>query len=82
METIFGGILEFPSKKELNTFVENINGENSIQMIEMALQYAHGNGIYSMEETHIIYTCLLKLKKSIYENTNLPNNDTNGSASG
>lgn len=78
METIFGGILEFPSKKELNTFVENINGENSIQMIEMALQYAHGNGIYSMEETHIIYTCLLKLKKSIYENTNLPNNDNNG----
>lgn len=78
MESIFNGLLEFSSKTELNDFVNNIDIENSIKLIETALESAHGNGVFSMEETHIIYTCLLKLKKSIYETDNLSNNNIDG----
>lgn len=62
MDTIFGGLVQFESKEQFNNFVENINDENAVKLIEMALLFSLKNGLFSFEESHIIYECLNKLK--------------------
>lgn len=78
MEKMFGGLIEFPTKEVLDAYVEHIDVNDSIKIIESALEFAHGNGVYSMEETHIIYRCLLKLKNQDNEKVNLSTNSTDG----
>jgi hypothetical protein len=62
MDTIFGGLVQFESREQFNNFVETINDENAIKLIEMALLFSLKNGLFSFEESHIIYECLNKLK--------------------
>jgi len=62
MDTIFGGLVQFESREQFNNFVETINDENSIKLIETALLFSLKNGLFSFEESHIIYECLNKLK--------------------
>ena len=62
MESIFGGLIQFEEKKQFDVFVESINEENSLKVIELALLFSLKSGLYSFEESHIIYQCLNKLK--------------------
>jgi hypothetical protein len=62
MESIFGGLIQFEDKKQFDNFVESINDENAIKIIELALLFSLKNGVYSFEESHTIYQCLNKLK--------------------
>lgn len=81
MEKMFGGLFEFSNKNDIELFLKDIDYENSIRIVEMGLEFAHGNGVYSMEETHLLYNCILKLKKSIYEtNSNISTDSGNGSS--
>lgn len=64
MDTIFGGLVEFNNEKELNVFIENLEREDAIKLIESALTYAQQTGIYTIEESYIIYKTLKKVKEN------------------
>jgi hypothetical protein len=65
MENIFGGLIEFKSKKEFDSFIENISKEDAIKIIEASISYGQQNGLYSLEESHSLYKCLTKLKENV-----------------
>lgn len=71
MESIFGGLIQFEEKKQFDVFVESINEENSLKVIELALLFSLKNGLYSFEESHIIYQCLSKLKNKETKQNNV-----------
>lgn len=64
MENIFGGLIEFKSKKEFDSFIDNISKEDTLQIIEASISYGQQNGLYTLEESHILYKCLSKLKEN------------------
>lgn len=76
MESLFGGLFGFESKDNLEDFVSKIDKESALKIIELSLLYALKSGLYSFEESHIIYKCLNKIKKN--ENTILPDNNPDG----
>lgn len=63
MDSIFGGLLEFESEEQFDEFLKNISEDNSLKIIELAIEYAFRNGIYSQPETYCIYKSLKKLKQ-------------------
>jgi hypothetical protein len=65
MENIFGGLIEFKSKKEFDSFIEEIDNDNALRIIEMSILYGQQNGLYSLEESHSLYKCLTKLKENV-----------------
>jgi hypothetical protein len=65
MENIFGGLIEFKSKKEFDSFIENVDNNSALQIIEASITYGLQNGLYSLEESHILYKCLTKLKENV-----------------
>lgn len=75
MNTIFGGLFSFETKQSLENFIEKIDKESAIKMIELSLLYTQKNGLYSFEESHIIYKCLNKLKEN--ENNTISDNYIN-----
>jgi hypothetical protein len=64
MENIFGGLIEFKSKKEFDSFIDEVDTNSSIQIIEASITYGQQNGLYTLEESHILYKCLSKLKEN------------------
>lgn len=64
MENIFGGLIEFKSKKEFDLFIENVTKEEALQIIELSVLFAQQSGLYSLEESHSLYKCLTKLKEN------------------
>ena len=81
MESLFGGLFEYPSEKELENYLSTIDKKDSIKIIETALEFGQKNDIYTMQEVHIIYKCLQILKNTIYENTTLSVDDNNRNTS-
>jgi hypothetical protein len=63
MENVFGGLIEFDNKKEFELFVEKMDINSVIQIIEASVTYGLQNGLYTLEESHILYKCLSKLKE-------------------
>jgi hypothetical protein len=64
MENIFGGLIEFKSKNEFDSFIENISKEDALQIVEASISYGQQNGLYTLEESHSLYKCLTKLKQN------------------
>ncbi len=64
MESIFGGMIEFHSKTQLTELSNNLTKDMSIKMIEASLEYCNKNGMFSLDEAHIIYKSLQKLKEN------------------
>jgi len=62
MKILFNGLLEVNTIPELKFLIENSDKTNSIRIIEQALDSGVQKGIYSIEESYIIYLCLEKLK--------------------
>lgn len=65
MENIFGGLIEFKSKKEFDSFIEEIDNDSALRIIEISILYGQQNGLYSLEESHSLYKCLTKLKENV-----------------
>jgi hypothetical protein len=65
MENIFGGLIEFKSKEEFDSFIDKIDNESALSVIEMSILYGQQNGLYSLEESHSLYKCLTKLKENV-----------------
>lgn len=63
MEHIFGGLVEFNTKEEFESFIETMDKESALNIIEAALTYGQQNGLYGFEESHTLYKCLTKLKE-------------------
>lgn len=64
MESIFGGLIEFENEIEINNFINTIDKEKSLQIIEKQIQYIIMNGGFTLVENHVLYKCLQKLKQS------------------
>jgi hypothetical protein len=80
METIFGGLIEFDSQKELNEYMENLDVLSATQIIEKQIEYVASHGGFTIVESHVLYKCLIKLKEDANKNQrdHLHNDDTNG----
>lgn len=63
MENMFDGILEFPSNKELETYLSTMEKEDALKLLELAIMYSQKHGLYNLSESHCIYMCLKKLKE-------------------
>jgi hypothetical protein len=79
METIFGGLIEFDSQKELNEYMENLDVLSATQIIEKQIEYVASHGGFTIVESHVLYKCLIKLKEDANKNQrdHLHNDDTN-----
>ena len=64
MENIFGGLIEFPSEKEFDQFINSIDGDNALTIIEKAIEYAYQKNVFTMPETYFVYKSLKKLKEN------------------
>lgn len=62
MENIFGGLIEFESEKELQSFIFEMSNKDAISLIEKALEFSHKNNIYTLQETYVICESLKVLK--------------------
>ena len=40
MENIFGGLIEFDTQKDFDNFVESLDKESAIKIIEVGINYA------------------------------------------
>jgi hypothetical protein len=80
MNSIFDGLLEFPSQNDFDSFVESMDKNSAIKMIEISIITNQQKGVYSLEESHILYKCLIKLKENANQNQgdSIHNDDTNG----
>ena len=80
MNNIFGGLLEFPTQSDFDSFIETMDERSAIKLIELSIISNQQNGVYSLEESHCLYKCLSKIKE--YANKNqgdsIHNDDTNG----
>ena len=83
MESIFGGLIEFDSQKELNEYVEKLDTKGATQIIEKQIEYIASHGGFTIVESHVLYKCLIKLKEDAnkIEGDHLYNDDTNGDIS-
>jgi hypothetical protein len=79
MESIFGGLIEFDSQKELNEYMENLDVLSATQIIEKQIEYVASHGRFTIVESHVLYKCLIKLKEDANKNQrdHLHNDDTN-----
>ncbi len=64
MENIFGGLIEFKSKNEFDSFIDDMDVNSAIQIIETSISYGQQSGLYTLEESHTLYKCLSKLKEN------------------
>jgi hypothetical protein len=63
METMFGGLFEYVNDEKLNEFIERADKESALQIIETSIEYSLKNGLFSLEESFILYKMLKKLKE-------------------
>jgi hypothetical protein len=64
MKILFNGLLEFQSQDQLKELLSSEDKKTALKLIELALQYAQNNGLYSFEESYVIYNCLNALKNN------------------
>jgi D-serine dehydratase len=62
MQYLFDGQMEFDDETHLYKFLQTINTEESIQLIEIGLNHATEKGIFSIKEVVTLYNCLKQLK--------------------
>lgn len=61
---MFGGLLEINSSEEFNNFIDGLDKNDAIRLIETALTYCQQNGMFTFEESHTIYKSLKKLREN------------------
>jgi hypothetical protein len=62
MKSLFGGLIEFEDQLKLSEFLEKMDNEMSLKIIEGALEYGIKNGIYGLDEAYCIYKSLTRIK--------------------
>lgn len=64
--------IQINESEHLDSFVDNLNQEQSFFIVKVALEFAHKKGVFSMNETELI-------SKSIRILNRLDSNDNKGS---
>lgn len=64
MENIFGGLIEFESESEFDKFISEMDVNEAVSIIERAIEYAHKQDVYNVQETYFIYKTLKTLKQN------------------
>jgi hypothetical protein len=62
MKTLFGGLIEFSDDGDFETFINNIDKNDSMNIIEMAILQAQQSGLYTLDEAYSLFICLRKIK--------------------
>ena len=80
MESIVGGLIEFDNQQEFDEFIENMDRDKALMIIEKQIEYFVLQGGFSLTENHVLYKCLHKLKKNENKNqrTDVSYDDTHG----
>lgn len=81
MNTIFGGLFNYETKESLDDFIKEIDENSAKKIIELSLLYCQKMGMFTLEESHIVYICLNKIKNKKDEDIILPDNNSNGNSS-
>jgi hypothetical protein len=68
MESIFGGLIEFDSQKELDEYMGNLDLNGAMQIIEKQIEHIASHGGFTIVEGHVLYKCLTKLKENANKN--------------
>jgi hypothetical protein len=64
MGHMFGELLEFNSKEEVNEYIEKMKVGDALTLLEAALTWSQQNGLYTIDESFIIYKSLEKLRQN------------------
>lgn len=80
MDTIFGGLIEFESQREFNTFINRMTKDDSIRIIELALEYGTKSGLYSMDEVVAIHKSLQTIKINENKESDICDVDNHGNS--
>ena len=67
MGHMFGELLEFNSKEELNEYIEKMEVVDALTLLETALTWPQQNGLYTIDESFIIYKSLEKIRQNVTE---------------
>jgi hypothetical protein len=80
MESIFGGLIEFENIEEFDQFVQDIDNQSALMVLEKSLEFCLQNGIFNLMEANTLYKCLSKIKQNANKNQrdSIHNDDTNG----
>jgi hypothetical protein len=65
MKELFGGLIEFKDSQKLVEFVETMNREAAIKIVEGSLDYGQKNGLFTLEESYCIYKSLTIIKDTV-----------------
>lgn len=68
MENIFDGLVEFPSNKEFENYLDNITKKDALKLMELAILYMQKSGQFTLIEAYTMHRCLKKMKEN--DNTN------------
>jgi hypothetical protein len=68
MKHLFDGQMEFDDEEQLHAFLQSINIQESIQLLEIGLNQATENGCFSMNEVIVLYACLQHIKSVPHDN--------------
>lgn len=63
MENLFGELIEFEDKNELDTFVNNITKDEALLVVEKAIEFGFLSNMFTMQESHVLYKAIIKLKE-------------------
>lgn len=63
MNEMFGGLLSFENQEKLTSFVKNADKDIATKVIESAITYCQQEGMFSLEESFVLYNMLNKLKE-------------------
>lgn len=63
MENIFGGLLEFQNKEELEDFMSKMDKEGAVKILELCIIHGQNSGFYTITESFCLYNCLKLLKE-------------------
>ena len=60
---MFGGLFAYENDKKLEEFIDMVNKKDALKIVEAGIDYSQQNGLYTLEESHILYKMLNKLKE-------------------
>ena len=63
MSEMFGGLLDFDNQEKLRGFLEKTDKEMAVKVIDLAITHCQQSGIFSLEESYVLYIMLIKLKE-------------------
>jgi len=80
MAAIFDNLLEFKDEEQLENMLNNMDKALAIKLIRIAFDITTSR--FTLEENHVIYKCLSKLKENENKTSDLRDDDHNGDLSG